>query len=147
MNGQATAKQAAQILLNEDKCFRVPSPKAKKNLLVAFASINKVLYGRAFDIVRIDKEIDLDDSRAVEDNVEHITLYEIKSTKKANLSKDFSGYFFGLTTAELLVAQSLGEKYKFLVVNTATKDYLELTLNELFAKAKAIYPTWSVVFR
>jgi hypothetical protein len=67
-------------------------------------------------------------------------------TKKENIDDSFSGYFFGLTTAELLVAQNLGDRYRFIFVNTVTGHTLELKLNELFAKAKGIYPQWSISF-
>jgi len=53
---------------------------------------------------------------------------------------------FGLTTAELLVAQNLGDRYRFIFVNTVTGHTMELKLNELFAKAKGIYPQWSISF-
>jgi len=70
----------------------------------------------------------------------------VKSSGKENVGSDFSGYFFGLTTAELLVAQNLGDKYRFIFVNTLTSQYMELKLNEIFAKAKGIYPQWSISF-
>jgi hypothetical protein len=51
-----------------------------------------------------------------------------------------------LTAAEVLVAQSLKEQFRFLFVNTVTGSFLELRLNEVFAKARGIYPTWSISF-
>ena len=72
-------------------------------------------------------------------------MWEIKSTKK-EVGEDFSGYFFSLSTAELLVAQSLGEQYRFLFINTTTGTMLDLSLQEVYSKARAIYPTWSVQF-
>jgi hypothetical protein len=62
------------------------------------------------------------------------------------MKKDFSGYFFDLTTAELLVAQSLKNYFKFAFVNTVTKEYMEMTLNQVFAKSKGIYPKWAIRF-
>ena len=44
------------------------------------------------------------------------------------------------------MAQSLGEQYRFAFVNTITKAHVELTLNELFARARKIYPKWAVTF-
>jgi len=31
-------------------------------------------------------------------------------------------------------------------VNVITENFMELTLTEIFAKAKGIYPTWSIRF-
>ena len=144
-SGQTTAKKAAEILVAKGLGFKVPSAKQKQNLLVAFAKKGKVIYGKAFDIVRVVGSVDLDDLAAVEEKLQLITIFDIKSTKK-NLPPDFSGYFFALTTAELLVAQSLKKQFRFVFVNTGTNEHLEMNLNQIFARAKGIYPTWSICF-
>jgi hypothetical protein len=146
MSSQQTAKKAAEFLAKQDPLVRVPTKKEKTNLLIAFARKNKVIYGNAFDVVRLGKNIDLNVIESVIDNIQHITLLEVKSTRKENIDENFSGYFFGLTTAELLVAQNLGDRYRFIFVNTVTGHTLELKLNEIFAKAKGIYPQWSISF-
>jgi hypothetical protein len=146
MSSQQTAKRAAELLAQQNPLIRIPTKKEKTNLLIAFAQKNKVIYGNAFDAVRLGKDIDLNDIESVVNNLQHITLLEVKSTKKENIDDSFSGYFFGLTTAELLVAQNLGDRYRFIFVNTVTDHTLELKLNELFAKAKGIYPQWSISF-
>lgn len=46
----------------------------------------------------------------------------------------------------MLVAQSLKEKFRFIFVNTKTGSFLELSLQEVLAKARGIYPTWSIQF-
>jgi hypothetical protein len=112
---------------------------------VAFAKKGMVVYGKAFDIVRLSGKVNLDDLVDVDRNLDKITIFEIKSTKK-RLKSDFAKYFFALTAAEVLVAQSLKKNFKFVFVNTATEDFLELNLVEIFAKAKGIYPTWSISF-
>jgi hypothetical protein len=144
-SGQTTAKKAAAILVAKGLGFVVPSAKQKQNLLVAFAKKGKVVYGRAFDIIRVEGSIDLNDLTAVENNLQKITIFEIKSTKKV-LPTDFSSYFFALTAAELLVAQSLKSQFKFVFVNTATSAHMEMDLNQIFARARGIYPTWSICF-
>ena len=146
MSSQQTAKKAAELLAKQDPLIRIPTKKEKTNLLIAFAQKNKVIYGNAFDVVRLGKDVDLKDIESVIDNFQHITLLEVKSTNRENIDGSFSGYFFGLTTAELLVAQNLGDRYRFIFVNTVTGQTLELKLNELFAKAKGIYPQWSISF-
>lgn len=146
MSSQQTAKKAAEFLVKTEPLIFIPTKKEKKNLLMAFAQMNKVVYGNAFDVVRLDKHFDMSDLEAVKNNLKHITLIEVKSTSRENVDSNFSGYFFGLTTAELLVAQNLGDKYRFIFVNTLTGNCIELKLNEIFAKAKGIYPQWSISF-
>ena len=144
-SGQSTARKAAAILVAKNVGFFVPTAKQKQNLLVAFAKRNMVIYGKAFDIVRLSGEVNLDDLADAERNLSKITIFEIKSTKKP-LKGDFAKYFFGLTAAEVLVAQSLKKNFKFVFVNTGTGDFIELDLVGIFARAKGIYPTWSISF-
>ncbi len=145
ISGQSTARKAAAILVAKNAGFWVPTARQKQNLAVAFAKRGMVVYGKAFDIVRTSGVVDLDDLAEVEQNLGKITVFEIKSTRK-QLKPDFSKYFFGLTAAEVLVAQSLKKNFKFVFVNTTTGDFLELDLVGIFAKAKGIYPTWSICF-
>ena len=85
------------------------------------------------------------DADAIAATLRTILLYEVKSTNR-ELPKDFAGYFFSLSTAELLVAQSLGRRYRFAFVNVVNREYLDLSLSDVFARAQAIYPSWSVKF-
>jgi hypothetical protein len=55
-------------------------------------------------------------------------------------------YFFALTAAEVLVAQSLKSQFRFIFVNTVTGAHIELMLSEVFARDRGIYPTWSISF-
>lgn len=125
--------------------FLVPTAQQRQNLLVAFAKRGKVVYGKAFDIVRLSDKVNLDDLADVEANLKEILVFEIKSTRK-DLPADFSGYFFGLSAAEVLVAQSLREHFKFIFVNVTTGSNIEMGLTDIFARAKGIYPTWSIMF-
>ena len=146
MSTQQTAKSALKILVNSGKGYIVLDPQEKRTLLVAFARQNMVIYGKAFDIIKCSKKINFRNEEEVLANLKHITVCEVKSTNRKNLPKDSGGYFFDLTTAELLVAQSLKDRYKIIFVNTITKRSTEMTLNEVFAKAKGIYPKWAIRF-
>jgi hypothetical protein len=117
----------------------------RQNLLVAFAKRGKVVYGKAFDVVKLTATLDLSNLIEVEKHLEQITVFEIKSTRK-KMRPNFGGFFFGLTGAEVLVAQSLKRQFGFVFVNTGTGEYLELSLSDVFARAKGIYPTWSICF-
>src|ERR1041385_9109578 len=144
-SGQKTAKAAAGILVAKKAGFIIPTGRQRQNLLVAFAKKGKVVYGKAFDVVKLSGTVDLDDLTEVEKRLGLVTVYEIKSSRK-KLRPDFSGYFFAPTAAEVLVAQSLKKQFGFVLVNTRTSEHLEMSLSGIFARAKGIYPTWSISF-
>jgi hypothetical protein len=125
--------------------FVVPTANQRNVLLVAFAKKGAVIYGKAFDMVKAPESVNLDDEGSVTKNLKQITIYEVKSTNR-KLDENFRGYFFSMSTAELLVAQSLGERFKFAFVNTQTKQHRELTLLDIFRNARGIYPSWSIRF-
>ena len=145
-NEKQTAKRAIQILLDLKMGFHSPSPQERAALLVGFAMRQKVLYGAAFDLVRLRKSVNLASADSIAEQIDAITAYEIKSTGKERTKVDFSGYFFDLTTAELLVAQSLGDRYRFAFVNTLSREWIEMTLSEIFGRARKIYPKWAISF-
>lgn len=140
-----TARRAAEILVQKDLGYVIPTGKQKKNLAIAFVKRDMIVYGKAFDIVRLSAPVDLDDIEEIERHLERVTLYEIKSTAKG-VKSNFAGHFFGLTAAEMLVSQSLKSRFKFVFVNINTRNHLELSLSQMFARAKGIYPTWSILF-
>lgn len=144
-SGSATAKKAAQLLADKKLGYVIPTAQQKRNLVVACAKSDFIVYGKAFDVLRLTGDVNLDSLEEVEAKLALIVFCEIKSTKQ-NLADDFRGYFFGLTAAEVLVAQSLKDQFRFLFVNTVTGSFIELKLNEVFAKARGIYPTWSISF-
>jgi len=144
-SGSATAKKAAQFLAEANRGYVIPTARQKRNLVVACAKRDLIVYGKAFDVVRITGEANLDSLEDVENKLTQILFCEIKSTKQ-KFPADFRGYFFALTAAEVLVAQSLKDQFRFIFVSTVTGCFLELKLSEVFAKARGIYPTWSISF-
>ena len=144
MSQKETATKAVEIL--KKRGYQELHGQEKSNLVIAFARKNMVVYGKAFDMIRSTKKIDFSNESDIFDNIDKITIYEVKSTNQMKIPKDFSHYFFDLTTAELLVAQSLKDKFKFVFVNTITKSFIELTLTDLYGKAKGIYPKWAIRF-
>jgi len=103
------------------------------------------VYGQAFDLIHCDPLLDLDDDSAIEEAHREIRLYEVKSSNRT-LKPGFADYFFSLSTAELLVAQSLGDNYRFAFVNIHSGECMDLSLREVFGRARAIYPIWSIKF-
>ena len=146
MSGNQTANKAVDILLKKKEGFQILTPDEKTNLAVAFVKKNMVIYGKAYDIIKCTKKIDFSNEKEISNNIDNITIFEIKSTNRKDMKSDLSGYFFDLTTAELLVAQNLKKRFKFAFVNTITEQYQEFTLNEVFAKSKGIYPKWAIRF-
>jgi hypothetical protein len=144
-SGNTTAAKAARLLVAKNLGYVIPTGRQKKNLVVAFAKKDMIVYGKAFDILHLKRAVNLDSLDDVESRLDDILVCEIKSTNQ-EFADDFRGYFFALTAAEVLVAQSLKTRFRFIFVNIATGKHLELPLNQVFAKARGIYPTWSISF-
>lgn len=143
---QQTAIKAADYLISLNIGFHIPNKKHRRNLLIAYAEQGLTLYGKAFDIVKSKNNINYDSIDDIRNNFDSIIIYEIKSTAKRTVKENFKGHFFSISTAELLTAQNIKGKYKFAFVNTITKTWEELTLEDILKKSKGIYPTWSIQF-
>jgi hypothetical protein len=133
-------------LVELNQGFKEPTALERDTLLIACAGRRKALHGAAFDMVKLARPIDLTDAADVAANMDAICWCEVKSTNRVGMGADLRGYFFNLTTAELLVAQTLGDQYRFVFVNTITREFSEMALRELFARARGIYPSWSIRF-
>ena len=140
-----TAIAARDYLCVKDLHFRKVTGPQKLRLVVAFAKRGVAVYGQAFDLVYCDPSLDLNDTSLIEEAYDNIRLYEVKSTNRT-LKPGFADYFFSFSTAELLVAQSLGDNYRFVFVNICSGECLDLSLREVFGRARGIYPSWSVKF-
>ena len=76
-SGRQTANIAARMLVEKNIGFVLPTGTERQNLLVAFAKTGGVVYGRAFDLVRLSAAVNLDDETDVARNLREITLYEV----------------------------------------------------------------------
>ena len=140
-----TAAAARVLLCKKDPCFRILTKGQKTKIAVAFAQKGVVVYGQAFDLVHCETQANLDDPADIVRVLPMLRLYEVKSSSRT-LKPGFADYFFSFSTAELLVAQSLGENFRFAFVNIHSAEVLDLSLREVFARARAIYPSWSIKF-
>lgn len=140
-----TASAARDFLCRMDSRFRSVTKVQRRRLVVAFAKRGVVVYGQAFDLIHCDPSVDFDDDAAVEKALSEIRLYEVKSTNRT-LKPGFADYFFSFSTAELLVAQSLGDNFRFAFININSGEFLDLSLREVFGRARGIYPSWSIKF-
>src|SRR5688500_9683079 len=68
-----TAKRAVQILLAMNQGFHEPSRTERDALLVGFATHRRVLYGAAFDVIRLTAPVDLSDPSEIAAKLEAIT--------------------------------------------------------------------------
>jgi hypothetical protein len=122
-SNQATAGKAKRLLCGASPNFREPSATERSAIAAAFAARNFVVYGKAFDLVEVaDPAIALLDPEKLREAIDEaaIALVEVKSTSAAR-DEHFRGHFFSMSTAELLVAQSLGSLFKFAFVNTEAR--------------------------
>ena len=143
-NSQQTSILACEML--QQNGYVQPTSEQRKNLCVCFAEIGGVLYGRAFDVVKVPAECNLNDRASITAHIAQIVCAEVKSTNRKAINEEFDGYFFDLTNAELLVAQSLGEQFCFVFMNVVTGAVKEMTLQQVFAKARKTYPKMAVAF-
>ncbi|GHG14245.1 hypothetical protein GCM10017784_00280 [Deinococcus indicus] len=146
-SNKRTARTAALLIMRQLEHCHEPTTEERATICVAFARKGKPVYGKAFDLFQISAQYPRS-TDGIEQAIHHgdLRLLEVKSTGRAKIDDDFSGYFFSLSTAELLVAQALGELYQFAFYNTTTKTLKLHTLNEIYKKAKGVYPTWSIRF-
>lgn len=144
--GHRTARAAVAYLQSLGEGYHEPTRSERDALLVAFAKARLPLYGAAFDVVRAPASIDLSSAEDIHANLDNILICEVKSTNRVNMRADFSGYFFNITAGELLTAQALGDRYRFLFVNTVTQSHIERSLQEVFGAAKGMYPAWHIRF-
>lgn len=144
--GHRTARRAIEILLAHDDRYHLPTAAERKALLVGFAMAGKTLYGAAYDVIRRDAPIVLTDPMSIATSIDAITICEIKSTNQSSIGPDLKGYMFNITAAEHLTAQSVGPRYRFLFVSTLTGKHCEMSLNEIFGRARGMYPAWHIRF-
>jgi hypothetical protein len=144
---QSTARRAIQILVRSPQSsYREVTSEERAVLSQAFAKLGHVIYGKAFDLVRVEDDIDFTSVDRVAESVERgqLVLIEVKATSLASRDDHFSNHFFSLSTAEVLVAQSLGERFRFAFVHTGRGTFREATLQQILSRAGAIYPSWSI---
>src|SRR5438552_12528908 len=116
LGGKQTAERAGEWLIESrsERGYRAVDRTERIRVAQAFAARNRVVYGQAFDLVRVAHgvEVDFSDLAALTSAVKNdeVVLIEVKATRLSRTAKGhFVGHFFSISTAELLVAQSLGD--------------------------------------
>src|SRR5687767_13756634 len=81
--GKNTAERAAGMLVATGQGWMRPSAAQRRQLAVAMAEDGKIVYGAAFDLVKVPPEVDLDDAASIRAGIRKVVFYEVKSTNKA----------------------------------------------------------------
>jgi hypothetical protein len=83
-SGNTTANLAAQILIKKKLGFVLPTAQRKRHLVVVFEKRDMIVYGKAFDILRLAKPIDLDSLEEVETHLKRLLC--TKSNRRSRTS-------------------------------------------------------------
>ena len=120
-----------------------PKGKDMKNLLDALTQLDLNIKSTSFD--KIDSggvNIDFSDVNHLVQILPRLTFVEVKSTDRASIPEDFSGYFFAITENEIDASIILGEQYRVLLINKVTGYKKWTTVQALLERAKS--KTWQV---
>ncbi|AVH33418.1 hypothetical protein AL475_15990 [Vibrio fluvialis] len=121
-----------------------PKGSALSNLISALEQRGVKIKRTAFDAIAVpeDVTIDFQDIDSIGSHLDSFTFIEIKTTSKASVKEDFSGYFFAFTEGELRAAEQLGEKHQVALVNKKTESIVMSSVPELLSRAKSMH--WQV---
>ena len=90
----------------------------------------------------------INDLEKLRQSINGIKIYELKTAgrnRKSEVSDNWKGLGFTLTSSEKINSDSLGNQYKFIFLNLKTNKFGVFNLSDWFNEAKSnIYPTYSV---
>lgn len=129
LKNNATEKEGIDYLLSVNKHFVFPDKNGRKKIIEILGFPKGK--SRTFDLIYLNDAV-IDQNKVIIDNLDSITLIELKTTKK-KLPNNPSGFFFGATESEFELARKLGDKYKFcfVCIHPEAKSYKLLSLKEL----------------
>jgi hypothetical protein len=70
--GNTTAAKAARLLVSKNLGYVIPTARQKRNLVIAFAKKDMIVYGKAFDVLHLKASIELDSLIEVESRLDDI---------------------------------------------------------------------------
>ena len=114
---QIVETDATEVVL-EDKRFQRLDLATKKRLLELLGVMGSWTH-RTFDLVMTPAAVERINAANVETLYHDITVIEIKSTRKPIKDQSLSGFFFGATETEYMLADALKDRlrYAFVVLN------------------------------
>lgn len=109
--------EATDVVLG-DKRFQRLELDTKKRLL-ELLDVRGSWTHKTFDLVMTEAEVEPITLTNLETLYRDVTVIEIKSTRKAVKDESLSGFFFGATETEYLLAEALRDRlrYAFVVLN------------------------------
>lgn len=120
--GHATERTAHDLVL-EDKRFQKP-PREVKTRILELLGVKGDWSQQTFDLVMTDVSMQPITALNAQEHINRITLIEVKATRKPIRSCALSGFFFGSTERQYLLAAALGARYRYaFVVMNDMNDY------------------------
>lgn len=115
-----------------------------KNLLQALVEVGIVVKPRSFDFVLLDTDqtVDWTQIEQIRHLLPKMMFIEVKTTKRKEISGDFSNFFFALTESEIQAAEALGNKHRVVLVNKTTDEMYVTSVPEIIRRSKST--TWQV---
>ncbi|MEZ9266208.1 hypothetical protein AB4508_07595 [Vibrio splendidus] len=122
----------------------IPRPRGKKlsNLLDVLAETGIEIKKTSFDALACPDGLDLGNLESIRNLIDQIVFIEIKTTKRKNVTDNFTGYYFGLTESEIDASKVLGDRHKVLLFNLNNRNTLFTSVPEILDRAKS--QTWQV---
>lgn len=118
---QVLETDATQVVLEDRRFQRLDLPTKRR--LLELLDVRGSWTHRTFDLVMTAAEVEPINATNVERLYGDITVIEIKSTRKPIKDESLSGFFFGATETEYLLAEALGDRlrYAFVVLNNRNR--------------------------
>jgi len=145
-SGKVGEKDSWEVM--QDNGFVRPTPAQRKNLEQAFSEVGKKFSKKGFDLLDVRDIQSINDLEKLRQSINDIKVYELKTAgrnRKSEVSDNWKGLGFTLTSSEKINSDSLGNQYKFIFLNLKTNKFGIFNLSDWFNEAKSnIYPTYSV---
>ena len=145
-SGKVGEKDSWEVM--RDNGFVRPTPTQRKNLEKVFSEVGKKFSKKGFDLLDARDIQSINDLEKLRQSINDIKVYELKTAgrnRKSEVSDNWKGLGFTLTSSEKINSDSLGNQYKFIFLNLKTNKFGIFNLSDWFNEAKSnIYPTYSV---
>jgi hypothetical protein len=137
-NEKGSAGELA-VLASNPLLVRRPRGKALKNLMSALSDVGIVIKKASFDAILLPDGLSVDfmNTDAIRSSLHLMIFVEIKTANQERVRDDFTGFFFGITEAEIDAAKALGEKHRVILLNRQTEAMLLTSIPEILARAKS----------
>lgn len=149
--GHATELGAHDFILRDPR-FQKPAPKVKARILELLGVTGKWSH-QTFDLVMTSDPVEPLTLENVARHINDIHLIEVKSTRAAIANCGLSGFFFGSTETQFLLAAAVGERFLYAFVVLSDKNdygrpyFCLLTSKDVLEKIQAKRVQFQVNFK